>query len=104
MRALVAAVAICACAAVLLGAAIVALAIELLPYVAIGCAIALLIRSRRRRPRTPLRQQAYRAINAPPAPRYRAPTGQWVYVPVWVVAPPRPATPVIDAEVIEDQR
>lgn len=99
-----AAVAICACAAVLLGAAILVLVIELLPYVTIGCALALLIRSRRRRHADPVRQQAYRHLPLPPAPRYRAPAGQWVYVPVWVGAPPRPAMPVIDAEVIEEQR
>jgi hypothetical protein len=102
MRAFVAAVAICACAAVLLGAAIVALAIELLPYVTIGCAIAVLITSRRHA--APVRQHAYRHLPLPPAPQYRAPAGQWVYLPVWVGAPPRPAMPVIDAEVIEDQR
>ena len=62
MRTLLAAVAMCAFAAVLLGAAILALAIELLPYVAIGCAIALLIRSRRRRHGTPARQQAHRQM------------------------------------------
>jgi hypothetical protein len=87
MRALVAAVAICA---------------ELLPYVAIGCAIALLIKSRRHA--ASVRQQAYRHLPLPPAPQYRAPAGQWVYVPVWVGAPPRPAVPVIDAEGIEEQR
>ena len=101
MRALLAVVAMCACAAVLLRTAI--LAIEVLPYVAIGCALALLIRSRRQRHRAPVRQQAYRQI-PPSAPRYQAPTGQWVYVPVWVDAPPRPAVPVIDAEGIEEQR
>jgi len=104
MRALVAAAAICACAAGLLGAAILTFAIELLPYVAIGCAIAVLIRSRRRLQGVAVRQQAYRHLPLPPAPQYRAPAGQWVYLPVWVGAPPRPAIRVIDAEVIEDQR
>jgi hypothetical protein len=104
MRVLVAAVAICACAAVLVGAAILVLAIDLLPYVAVGCAVGLLIRSCRRGNGVAVRKQAYRHIPLPPARQYRAPAGQWVYVPVWVGAPQRPAMPVIDAEVIGERR
>ncbi len=103
MRTLISGLAAFAFAALLLGAAILALAIELLPYVVIGCVVAAVITSRTRRHRVAAGAPAYRATPRP-VPRYHAPQGEWVYVPVWVGASPRPAMSVIDAEVIEEPR
>jgi hypothetical protein len=30
--------------------------------------------------------------------------GQWVYVPIWVERPRRPALAIIDAEVVEEEQ
>jgi len=99
---------------VLVLAALVQLAIALLPYLAVALIVVLVSRWRPR-------DTATRAAAAPPMrtcpgpqawvrtaqPRYRvgapaaAPEG-WVMVPVWV-APTRPDPRVIDAEVIVDR-
>ena len=102
MRTLTTIFAVSAFAVLLLSAAILALAIELLPYVAIGCAIAVLIKSRR--PQTVAAGQvSYRHHDAAVAPHSVRPSG-WAYVPVWVGPAPQSAMPVIDAEVIEEPR
>jgi hypothetical protein len=102
MRTLLTIVAVCALVVVLTAGAIVALAIELLPYIVVGFVIAALMRSRGRR-----RDAAARPLCRPaPAvpPQGQVEPGGWVYVPVWVGPRPRTAMPVIDAEVIEDPR
>ena len=92
-------------------AALVQLAIALLPYLAVALIVVLVLRSRRRRDSVaasaaapPMRTHPVRAV---PRPRCRigapaaAPEG-WTMVPVWV-APTRPDPRVIDAEVIDDR-
>jgi hypothetical protein len=91
-------------------AALVQLAIALLPYLAVTLIVLLILRWRRRdsstRPAAAPPERAY-TVRAAPQPRYRvgapapAPEG-WVMVPVWV-APTRPDPRVIDAEVIDDR-
>jgi hypothetical protein len=76
--------------------AIVALAVQLLPYIIVGMVIGVLLR-RRRRP-------VYRQPLPPPHRQLPPPPGRWVYVPVWVGPPPQRFKPVIDADVIEDPR
>ena len=101
MRALLPALALCACAAFLFFAALLTAAINLLPYLAVGFVLVVLARAHRRREHAVATQAAWRPLPLP-APRQSLHTGQWVYVPVWVDEPPRPRLPVIDAEVIED--
>lgn len=103
MRTLTTIFAVSAFAVLLLSAAVLALAIELLPYVAIGCAIAVLIKSRR--PQTvAARQVPYRHAPTPQSQPHSVPPSGWAYVPVWVGPAPQSAMPVIDAEVIEEPR
>jgi hypothetical protein len=101
--------------AVLAVAALVQLAIALLPYLAVALTVVLVLRWRRRDTRAPSAAapltRSYPGpqarVRAAPQPRYRvgapaaAPEG-WVMVPVWV-APTRPDPGVIDAEVIDDR-
>lgn len=100
MRALGPTVALCACAAFLFFAALLTVAINLLPYLAVGFALVALARPRGRREHVVATQAAWRPVS-PAAPQASFQTGQWVYVPVWVEKPLRPRLPVIDAEVIE---
>jgi hypothetical protein len=84
----------------LLAGAVVALMVQLLPYIIVGIVIgALLQRRRRHRPRVV--QSVCRSSMQPRQAHAVAPSG-WAYVPVWVGPPLRPPMPVIDAEVIED--
>lgn len=94
---------------VLVLAALVQLAIALLPYLAVALIVLLGLRWRRRdNPTPPAAAPPERTypVRAAPQPRYRvgapaaAPEG-WVMVPVWV-APTRPDPRVIDGEVITD--
>jgi hypothetical protein len=97
-------------------AALVQLAMALLPYLAVALIVVLVLRSRRRRDTHPPAaaappQRTYpgpqACVRAAQQPRYRvgapapAPEG-WVMVPVWV-APRQPDPRVIDAEVITDR-
>jgi hypothetical protein len=88
-------------ATLVLGALLLAVAVELLPCIAIGCAIAVLMRCRQR-PGVTASLLAYRP-GVTSQPQVVTPSG-WVYVPVWVGPSPQPAVPVIDAEVIEEPR
>jgi hypothetical protein len=103
MKALMSALALCACAAFLFFAALLTFAVHLMPYLAVGCALVLLARAGRRREPAPARQEAPPPMSSP-APCYPLPIGQWVCVPVWVERPRRPAVAVIDAEVVEEQQ
>jgi hypothetical protein len=95
---------------VLVLAALVQLAIALLPYLAVALIVVLVLRWWRRDTSTPPAaapaERTY-PVRAAPQPRYRvgapaaAPEG-WVMVPVWV-APRQPDPSVIDAEVIDDR-
>jgi hypothetical protein len=82
---------------VVLFGAVVALALQVLPYVFLGMVIGAVIRGRRSQ-----RSRVYRAPMPPPQ-RPRAPGG-WAYAPVWVGPPPQRTGPVIDAEVVRDPR
>ena len=75
---------------VLLAGAVVALAVELLPYVVQGIVIGPVIRRRRRQ-----RSRVYRAP---------VPSGGAVHVPVWAGPPPQRTMPVIEAEFVGDPR
>jgi hypothetical protein len=103
MKTLMTALALCACAAFLLFAALLTVAVHLMPYLAVGCALVLLARAGRRRQPDPARQEVLRHLSSPMR-CYPLPTGQWVYVPVWVERPRRPAAAVIDAELVEEQQ
>lgn len=101
MRTVLPALALCACAVFLFFAALLTLAINLLPYLAVGSVLVLLARAHRRHEHVAAAHVLRQAMPAP-APRHQLPAGQWVYVPVWVDKPPRPGKPAIDAEVIEE--
>ncbi|BBZ15526.1 hypothetical protein BST20_06615 [Mycobacterium branderi] len=87
--------------------AIVQLLVQLIPYVVLGAGIIVAARALHRRagPRNPYRApasgrgQRSGASRGPRGQETALPQG-WVMVPVWVG--PRPAHPVIDGEVIED--
>lgn len=100
MRTLFGLLALVAVGMVLIAGAVVALAVQLLPYIVVGMVIGVLLR-RRRRPRPLAPRPVYRQP-LPPPQRHLPPSGGWVYVPVWVGPPPQRHRPVIDAEVIED--
>lgn len=93
---------------VLAVAALVQLAIALLPYLAFALTVVLVLRWRRRDspPAAAPPERTY-TVRAAQQPRYRvgapaaAPEG-WVMVPVWV-APTQPDPGVIDAQVIDDR-
>jgi hypothetical protein len=102
MRTLMGFVAMSAIVVVLLAGAVVALAVQLLPYIIVGMVIGALVR-RRRRPYPPAPRPVYRRP-LPPPQHQLPPPGGWVYVPVWIGPPPQRPRPVIDAEVIEDPR
>jgi hypothetical protein len=99
MRTLTAFLGLGAILIMLLAGVLIALAVELLPYVVLGIVIGAIIQGRRR-------QQA--RVYQPPVPptprRQPLPPGGWVYVPVWVGPPPQRSMPVIDAELIRDTR
>jgi hypothetical protein len=83
----------------LLAGALIALAVELLPYVVLGIVIGAIIQGRQRQ------HARARRPPVPPAPRQQPlPPGRWLYVPVWVGPPPQRTMPVIDAEFIRDPR
>ena len=103
MRTLLPALALCACAAFLFFAALLSVVINLLPYLVVGFVLLMLVRVHRRRERAVATHADWRPLSAP-APQQSLQTGQWVYVPVWIDRAPRPAMPVIDAEVIEEPR
>ena len=88
-------------ATLVVSAALFAFAISALPYVAVGTAIAVLIKSRQR-PTAAASQSLYRYSPAPPVTARPIPPSGWVYVPLWMGPPPQATLPVIDAEVIED--
>jgi hypothetical protein len=99
MRTLIAVLGFGAILLILFAGAFIALAVELLPYVALGIVIGAIIQCRRRQ-----QARAHRPP-VPPAPRRQPlPPGGWVYVPVWVGPPPQRTLPVIDAEFIRDPR
>ena len=102
MRILMTLFAMSAIVGLLLVGAVVALMVQLLPYIIVGMVIGALLR-RRRRGRPPVVRSAYRAPVAPRSAYAVTPSG-WAYVPVWVGPSPRRPMPVIDAEVIEDHR
>lgn len=107
---------VCTAMSVLVVAALVQLLIHLLPYLILIAAVVLVVRMLRgrhaappvaglpaRRPHT--RRYHRPPLGAAPSP----PTGWapgaapgWVLLPVWVGPPARPSSPVIDAEVIEE--
>src|SRR5258707_11418329 len=101
MRTLMTLFAMSAIMVLLLVGAVVALMVQLLPYIIVGMVIGALLR-RRRRPHPPAPRPGYR--QPLPPPQRQLPPGGWVYVPVWVGPPPQRPRPVIDAEVIEDPR
>jgi hypothetical protein len=103
MRTAATVLAVSAFAFLVLSAAVLAVAIALLPYVAIGCAIAVLIKSRRP-PTVAARQAPYRCAPMPRSLPSAFASSGWVYVPVWVGPSRHAAMPVIDAEVVEDPR
>jgi hypothetical protein len=103
MKALMTALALCACAAFLFFTALLTLAVHLMPYLAVGCALVSLARAGRRREPVPARQETLRHMSSP-ARCYPMPIGQWVYVPLWVERPRRPEVAVIDADVVEEQQ
>jgi hypothetical protein len=102
MRTLMGFVLMSAIVMVLLACALVALAVQLLPYIIAGMVISVLLR-RRRRPYPPAPRPVHRQP-LPPPQHQLPPPGRWVYVPVWVGPSPQRPGPVIDAEVIEDPR
>jgi hypothetical protein len=101
MRILLGFLALAAVGIVLIAGAVVALAVQLLPYIIVGIVIGVLLR-RRRQPHSLVPRPVYRPL--PPPQRQLPPPNGWVYVPVWVGPPPQRARRVIDAEVIEDPR
>jgi hypothetical protein len=103
MRIVLGFLALVAVAMVLTAGAVVALAVELLPYIIVGMVIGVLLR-RRRRPHPLAPRPVYRQPLPPSQRQLPQPPGGWVYVPVWVGPPPQRPRPVIDAEVIADPR
>ena|SRR5258707_7566137 len=99
MRTLMTLFAMSAIMVLLLVGAVVALMVQLLPYIIVGMVIGVLLR-RRRRPHPLAPRRVYRQPLTSPQ-RQLPPSGRWVYVPVWVGPPPQRPKPVIDAEVIE---
>ena len=89
-----------AIATVLIVGAIVALVVQLIPYILLAAVILVAVHASHRRALPP------RAAAAPPPVGWgSAPPSGWVLMPVWVGSPPRwRHPPVIDAEVIEDER
>lgn len=103
MRTLMALFAMTAIVGLLLMGAVVALMVQVLPYIIIGMVIGVLLQRRRRRGGPPVVRSAYRAP-VPPRSAYAVAPSGWAYVPVWVGPSPRQQMPVIDAEIIEDHR
>jgi len=119
MKLLLGFVLFCAAVSMLVVAALVQLLISLLPFLVVVAAVLLVVRMRRprhaavpvarlpaRRPQSGGYHRSPPAL-APPRPPGWAPgpAGGWVLLPVWVGPPaPRARPPVIDAEVIEEDR
>ena len=103
MRTLLPALALCACAAFLFFAALLSVVINLLPYLVAGFVCLMLVRVHRRREHAVATHADWQPLSGP-APQHSMTAGQWVYGPVWIDQAPRPAMPVIDAEVIEEPR
>ena len=118
MRTLLGLLFISVAGALLVMAAFVSVLVQLLPYVLLIALVVVVVRARRGR-RVPAPIAARAALPPPPRPgaygTARAastrplgaaapPQPGWAWMPVWVGPPPaaRPASPVIDAEVIED--
>jgi hypothetical protein len=102
MRTLMGFIVMSAIVVLLLVGAVVALMVQLLPYIVVGMVIGVLLQ-RRRRPHPLAPRPVYRQP-LPPPKRPLPPPGGWVYLPVWVGPPPQRPRSVIDAEVIEDPR
>ncbi|MDA2893390.1 hypothetical protein PDG61_20920 [Mycolicibacterium sp. BiH015] len=72
----------------------------LLPYLLAGVFLSAVLRARRRRAATAPRAMAgMTPYHAPPLTRPAA--GGWVYVPVWVTPPSRPAPMVVEGQIAE---